>query len=59
MEENIIANLAAWLKWAKSEAILDVNPPEPFGTFDTFEKMMLVKIFRPEKLYQCSGVYVK
>jgi len=30
---------------------MEVNPPEPFSKVDLFERMLLIKIFRGEKIY--------
>lgn len=37
---------------------MEINPPDKYSDLDNFERMLLIKIFKPEKLYQSSGDYV-
>ncbi len=37
---------------------MEINPPDNFSDLDYFERMLLIKVFKPEKLYQASGIYV-
>lgn len=42
----------------KSDQIMEINPPDKYSDLNNFERMLLIKIFKPEKLYQSSGDYV-
>ena len=57
--QNVSKN---WNQWQKLSTCSDPNHekfPEPFHELDIFERLMVIKIFRPEKLLFGFSHYVE
>lgn len=58
--DHIIDNLGAWEDFAASNEPQNETLPEPWNdSLDHFEKLLILKIFRPEKLMFAFTDYVK
>ena len=56
---NIIKNITFWREYTKSNDPIKMSLEEPWATkLDTFEKIMILKIFRGEKILFALGNYV-
>jgi dynein heavy chain len=57
---HIQKNLAAWKTYIQSSDPLTIKLEEPYQTkLDAFERMMIVKIFRSEKILFALSSYVE
>lgn len=48
--QNIKNRIIKWTEFAQSEKPLEFALPEKWNDLPPFEKMLIVKIFRPEKI---------
>jgi dynein heavy chain len=57
--ENITDNLSQWEDYASTNEPQNEPLPEPYNqAIDSFEKLLILKIFRPEKLSFAFTDYV-
>jgi len=60
LADGIGGNLKQWKQWATSEMPQDTPFPDPWdGTLNLFQKMIILKIFREEKLVFATAKYVE
>ena len=59
LAEGLAGSAKAWRQWATCELPQDTPLPDPWGTLNLFQKMLLLKIFREEKLIFATAKYVE
>lgn len=60
LTQNVIKNIAFWREYTKSSDPIKMNLEEPWATrLDHFEKIMILKIFRGEKILFALNNYVQ
>ena len=57
--ESMASSIKAWKQWATAEMPQDAALPDPWeGSLNSFQKMIVLKIFREEKLVFATSKYV-
>jgi dynein heavy chain, axonemal len=57
--EHLVANLSSWRDWYDLEAPENVECPGKFTTLlTTFQRMMLLRCFRQDRIYRAINLYV-
>jgi dynein heavy chain len=60
LAESIAGNLKPWKQWTNAEMPQDITYPSPWdGTLNSFQKMIVLKIFREEKLVFATSKFVE
>lgn len=59
LTEHFGANISEWKDWFDLEALENVNCPWPNAhDMTSFQKMMLIRCFRPDRIYRAINCYV-
>lgn len=57
--DHLIANLSSWRDWYDLEAPENIDCPGNFtATLTTFQRMMLLRCFRQDRIYRAINLYV-
>lgn len=59
LTKHITTKFNLWKEYAQSPDPLDAKLPEDWSKTGIFEKMLILKIFRPEKILFCVSRYVQ
>ena len=54
----VAANVGAWLPLMQAEAPWSVPLPDQWSELSNFQKLLVIKVFRPEKLVECIVEFI-
>ncbi len=59
LTRHLSDHLPAWQKFSLELKTLDEAAPKPYNEVDSFSRLLLLKLFRPETLLQAFTKYVR